>query len=136
MFSGPEDSVNRSATRVLDDCAIGLSGLCLVHCVALPAAAALSPLFGSMADTEWVHVAFVLLAAPISAAIFLPCCREPSRRWPLIALATAALGCLALGAFLPMSSASETMFTVSGSVALAGAHLMNRRHTAGRRPPL
>ncbi|WP_413894670.1 MerC family mercury resistance protein [Pantoea ananatis] len=43
-----------------------MSGLCLLHCLALPLLAAALPLFGVWAEAEWVHVVFVAIAAPLA----------------------------------------------------------------------
>jgi hypothetical protein len=57
--------------KVLDASAVGLSALCLVHCLALPALALLLPVLGFWAQAEWVHVAFVLIAAPVAVLSFV-----------------------------------------------------------------
>lgn len=111
--------------RVLDGSAIGLSGFCLAHCLALPLAAALLPVLGSWADAEWVHLLVVALAAPIAALAFLrPAGDTGSIAW-LRALAASGVALLITGALAP--HALERLLTVAGSLLLASAHIVNWR---------
>ena len=107
-----------------DGFAIGLSGLCLLHCLALPVAASLLPLAGAWAQAEWVHWLFVAVAAPISAWVLL--FRMP-RSWPLIGLAGLGLALLVAGAAGLPSHALETPVTVAGGLMMAFAHALNWR---------
>lgn len=115
------------AVRVLDGSAMSLSGLCMVHCLALPILTAVLPVLGPVARAEWVHILFVAMAAPVAAfALLRP---EHGRPPPLgmVFLGIVGVGLLATGAFGP--EAIETPVTVAGSVSLACAHLWNwRRH--------
>lgn len=117
-----------SITRLLDASAVGLSSLCLAHCLALPVAAAFLPLAGAWAEAEWVHLAFLALAVPISV---LALARSHGWRRPRIAIPAAlGLGALTAGALGWPFEAAETALTVSGGLLLAAAHLLNwrRRH--------
>lgn len=116
--------MTRAAT--FDMAAIGLSGLCIIHCLALPLAAASLPLLGVWADAEWAHWLFVGLAAPVS----LIALARPSRRG--LHLAPLALALLGLSGLLAgvlgwPAETAETGVTVAGSLLLAAAHLLNRR---------
>ncbi|MCW0377706.1 hypothetical protein NB697_000552 [Xanthomonas sacchari] len=112
-----------------DASAMVLSGLCLLHCLALPLLAAALPLFGVWAEAEWVHVVFVAIAAPLAGLALWRGHRRDALPWPLWTLAALGLLSLLAGAFGIPDEASETAMTVSGSLALAGAHLWNwRRH--------
>ncbi|WP_159088803.1 MerC family mercury resistance protein, partial [Xanthomonas fragariae] len=44
----------RAPASLLDSSSIALSGLCLLHCLALPLLAAALPLFGAWSQAEWV----------------------------------------------------------------------------------
>jgi len=111
--------------RLLDGSAIGLSTLCLIHCLALPVAAALLPMLGAWAEAEWLHILFVAVAAPLSALALLQ--GAHGRRAPasLMGLAAIGVGLLAFGAFAAPSEAMETTLTVAGSLCLASAHIWN-----------
>ena len=117
-----------ATARLLDGSAMGLSGLCLIHCLALPVMAALLPALGAWAQAEWVHVVFVAFAAPMAAlALLRPAHGQPA---PPALLALGGLGVvgLGLGAFGPESL--DMPVTVAGSTCLVSAHLWNwRRRT-------
>lgn len=107
--------------------AVALSGLCLLHCLALPVLAALLPVFGAWSDSEWLHAVFVLFAVPLSLTALLRAHarrRLPPRLWLMAALGLAALAAGALG--WPRA-AWETAITVGGSLLLVGAHAWNLR---------
>ena len=113
------------ATRLLDASAMGLSGLCLVHCLALPVAAAALPMLGAWAHAEWVHAAFLAAAVPVSAFALL---RSGGWRAPRIAtLAVAGLMLLAAGVMGWPRETWETALTVTGGLLLASAHVLNWR---------
>lgn len=115
----------RQAASALDGAALGLSGLCLVHCLAMPALAAALPLLGPWVEAEWVHALLVLVAVPVAAAALLRPGHGLRPSGALIALALSGAVLLALGAFGP--PAHERTATVSGSLLLAAAHLLNWR---------
>lgn len=120
-----------SATdRLLDGSAIGLSGLCLAHCLLLPVAAALLPVLGAWADAEWVHGLFVVVAAPLSGLALLTGAKGQRRPRLVLALAASGLVLLLSGAFMAATRDAETMMTVAGSLCLAGAHIANWRRRA------
>jgi len=114
----------RAAT--FDMAAIGLSGLCIVHCLALPVAAASLPLLGVWAEAEWLHGLFVVVAAPISLMALL---RSARRGLPVAPLVLALLGLAGLSAGVLgwPTEAAETLITVIGSLLLAAAHILNWR---------
>lgn len=112
--------------RTGDAVAIGLSGLCLIHCLALPLLVGFLPLLGSWAEAEWVHLGFVGLAVPVSIWTLS---RPPRDTLPKTAVVLAALAFIFLisGAVGYPDEALETPLTVAGGLALAGAHLINWR---------
>lgn len=116
--------------RTGDAVAISLSGLCLVHCLALPVLVGFLPLLGAWAEAEWVHLAFVGLAVPVSIWTLS---RPPRDTLPRVAVVLAAVAFVVLiGAATGYpGEALETPLTVAGGLALAAAHIINWR----RRPP-
>lgn len=116
--------MTRAATY--DMAAVGLSSLCMVHCLALPLLAASLPVVGSWAQAEWVHWLFVGLAAPISLFAFA---RAVPFGLPLGSIALAVLGISGLVAGVAgwPSHEAETLMTVMGSGFLAAAHVLNWR---------
>lgn len=120
--------------KALDASAVGLSALCLVHCLALPALALLLPVLGLWAQAEWVHVAFVLVAAPVAALAFVDLSTRRPRSWPLAIAALLGLTLMIAGALEIPAAVDERALTLLGGALLAGAHLANwrRRHNDAR----
>jgi len=113
-----------------DSVAIGMSSLCLAHCLALPLAASLAPIAGAWADAEWIHWLFVLIATPISLwTLGSP----PNRSTPILGLAGVGLVFLFAGAAGFPSHDLETPATVAGGLLVAAAHILNwrRRRACG-----
>ena len=110
-----------NSPHVLDASAIGLSALCLAHCLALPILAASSPAFSGWIGTEWVHAAVILIAAPLSALALW----YPGQSKLVIGLGIAGVLLLGLGLAHWPAGIGETALTVAGSLALALAHLRN-----------
>jgi hypothetical protein len=144
MLSPDTHETAAEPSRSLDVLAVLLSGLCLVHCLALPALAAFLPFLGAefLAD-ERMHL--WLLVAVVPTSVFA---LGMGYRWhrhrgvaalgllALIPIVVAALG----RNFGNMSESGDRLLTVSGGVVLACAHLRNYslmhaiRHVAHRRP--
>jgi hypothetical protein len=113
-----------TTARLGDLAAIGLSGLCLLHCLALPLVASLLPLAGAWAEHAWVHWAFAWTAAPISLWALT---RRPALA-PMV-LGGIGLALLFAGAAELPSHETETLTTVAGGIIVATAHLLNwNRH--------
>ena len=118
---------NPAASPWGDLSAVALSGLCLLHCLALPLVASLLPVLGAWSEAEWVHVVFVLFALPLSAAALARAHRRralPAWMWAMAALGLALLSAGALG--WP-SAHWETPITVTGSLLLVAVHVCNLR---------
>lgn len=116
-----------SKGAVLDASAVGLSSLCLIHCLALPVLAATLPLAGALAENEWIHRGFVLAAAPITG---LAVWRAFPKDAVFIIGALLGLAILIASAFVEALHDHETLLTVIGALTLASAHLWHwaRRH--------
>lgn len=115
--------------RSSDAAGIGLSALCLVHCLGLPVLIAFSPALVWMED-ERVHL---LLAIGALVVTFVAADGWPSiRSKPLIYLvAGIGLSLLFAGALIEMSEMQERIVTSIGALTLASAHLaswMRTRH--------
>ncbi len=133
VFQSNESFKMKTTTAsALDATAIGLSALCLVHCLALPVLALALPFLGVWARAEWLHVVFVCLAAPIAMLGLIDWRVGRPYAWSLVAQATLGLGLMLAGAFEIPSATWERPLTVVGGVVLATAHIRNwsRRHAA------
>ena len=131
-----------------DGVALGLSGACLAHCLALPVVVAAAPALGaSLFAQPFVHPVLLALAAPAAVwAIGLGARRHG--RWVLPALlAGIGLGVMLLGAapdiwhdaihalaIHDLWHAAEQPLTVLGVSVLAAAHVLNWRRTAAAAP--
>lgn len=123
-----------SIAKALDLSAVGLSALCLVHCLALPALALLLPVLGLWAQAEWVHVTFIAVAAPVAVLSFVDLSTGRPRSWRLLALAASGLALMLAGALEVPAASYERALTVLGGLLLAGAHLANWRGRHARVP--
>lgn len=121
--------------RSQDAMGVGLSGLCLIHCLGLPLIASLAPTMAWM-ENEAIHVALAVFALLVS----LTAMRNWVWGWQGIAirlLAASGLGLLFYGAFGEFSELGERIVTSVGATGLASAHiaswLVSRRdpHRAG-----
>jgi len=119
----------KAAANWMDPAAIALSGLCLVHCLALPALSLALPLLGAWAQAEWVHLVVIALAAPLAVLAL----RARAARGYLV-LAMTGLGLMVVAATAPVSHLGELMLNSAGGLLLATAHALNlrRRHCLTR----
>lgn len=121
----------RNQTR-LDATGVGLSALCVAHCLFLPAAAAATPLmaagFGETVGLshDW-HLVLLAIAAPVSLLGLGWGMRATRAGWPVFAIGLAGLALMAIGASHVFASAAETVLTLAGVTVLAGAHVANWR---------
>ena len=121
------------STDWLDGAAVGLSGLCLLHCLALPFFVGALPMLMPFTESH-MHAQMLYFAVPLSVvAIGIGYARHRNPRVVLAAFAGLAL--LVTGATVAhgnLGIVADRLFTVSGSLVLAAAHLWNgllsRRH--------
>jgi len=115
----------------LERAALGASFLCLVHCLALPILIAALPALSRFLDVpESFHVWMLAFVVPASATALLSGRARHGAAWPL-GIGGVGLLLLGAGALLVPEGAAETVLTISGSLALAAAHVGNwrLRHT-------
>ncbi len=110
---------------------MGLSALCLLHCLALPwllaslPAVTLAALPAGLRDNEWLHLALIIPVMLVSGPVLLKGKPGPLRTVLVLAGFAALIG----GLFLP-NETGETALTVTGAVLLMAAHWerMRREH--------
>jgi hypothetical protein len=111
-----------------DNWGIGLSGLCLIHCVTMAVLPLILPLFQDFFDL-WFHVLMSLFVLFTSFNAFAP--RYKAKGWQLPHwIATFALFMINLGLvfeFLDHHSFGH-LFTIIGSLSLVLAHIWNLKH--------
>ena len=114
-------------TTRLDRMAIGLSGLCLVHCLATSVLLALVASAGSMLGANWIHELGLGLAMIMGAIALGRGVLEHGYSMPS-AIGGLGLGVMAGALTLPHDG-SEAVYTVLGVAILALGHRLN--HIAG-----
>lgn len=107
----------------LDRMAIGLSGLCVVHCLATTVLLALVASAGGMFGAEWIHeiglsLAMVMGVLSLGRGIYEHGYTMPS------AVGGLGLGVMAGALTLPHNG-TEALFTVVGVAILALGHRLN-----------
>ncbi|MGI9326646.1 MAG: MerC domain-containing protein [Pseudomonadales bacterium] len=113
----------------LDRWAIFVSGLCVVHCLAIPATVVLLPAISDPLAREQTLTHWLLLAValPISALALGSGYRRHRSLGTLI-LGIVGLVLLTLGVAHWLGEDLEVPLTVAGGIALIIAHLLNLRH--------
>jgi len=110
-------------TNRLDRMAIGLSGLCVVHCLATTILLALVASAGSMLGATWIHEVGLGLAMVMGAISLGRGILEHGYSMPS-AVGGLGLGVMAGALTLPHNG-SEALFTVVGVAILALGHRLN-----------
>ena len=115
-------------TSGLDRIAIGLSGLCLVHCLATSVFFALVASAGGLLFSPHFHEVGMLLAIPLGALAL------GRGIWAHGYMMPSSIGALGLGvmagALTMPHNGAETLWTLVGVGLLALGHDLNRRATA------
>ena len=112
------------STRRLDRIAIGLSGLCLVHCLATAILLGLLASAGSFIGAEWVHEMGLSLAMILGS---LALGRGIVEHGFMLPSAVGALGLGVMGGALSLPhDGTEALYTVVGVAILALGHELNR----------
>lgn len=106
----------------LDIASLGLSALCVVHCLALPFLVVLLPALTPFTGS-WVHAALVLTAAPIS--LWAIRASHVWRKWQISVPIVTGLILLALAAFIPALADIEVGLSVIGALLIATGHAYN-----------
>lgn len=112
-------------TRLMDNTAVALSALCVLHCLALPVVLiGLPSTLTGMEHTDFTHFLLFLIALPLSSFAMVYGYRMHKKlRYGMVAC----LGILMLGGGLMLHGlAYEVYVTLLGAVILAAAHLGNR----------
>ena len=114
-------------TRLLDRGAIGLSGLCLIHCLAFPVLIALLPALASVLPQQWwVHPAILATAVPLAGVALWRGWRQHGDPRPA-RLGVLGLGLMTAGVLVRDTTVAETVLTVAGGLTVATAHVLNWR---------
>jgi hypothetical protein len=119
---------------VLDRAAVMLSGLCLLHCLALPFLLVSLPALSALSRGH-LHAQILLVAIPVSAIAFgLGFRRHGSRS--VLAFGVLGMLLLVVGGTVAHSYygiVADRSFTISGALVLAVTHYFNSRLVRHRR---
>ena len=130
-----------------DKFAILLSGLCAIHCIALPIIASIIPLLtatvhhGNEVHEFWFHQFILLFIVPVSILALVTGYRSHRRIMPLV---VAGFG-LAILAFIALFAEQllidnviphkgETLLTITGGLIHAAGHILNLQATRRKLP--
>ena len=111
------------ANSLLDRLAIGLSGLCLLHCMAGFVLLSLFALSGDWLDHR-VHVVGLALAMPLAAVALWRGFRQHGRL-PICVLGMIGLGVMTLSLIVAHGGVAEIAVSMAGVSMLALAHWQN-----------
>jgi len=116
------------AAPLLDRAAVVLSGLCLLHCLALPFLILGTPLVAALAGSHW-HAPMLLVVVPVSTfAIVMGYVRHGNR--PIVVAGAVGLLLLVFAGTVAhdaLGAAVDRTLTVIGSLLLASVHWRNSR---------
>ncbi|MFM9828939.1 MAG: MerC domain-containing protein [Sphingomonas sp.] len=121
----PSDVPSRYGLQ-LDQWAIGLSGLCVVHCLASAVLVALAASAGGLLLSPLVHEVGLSFAIALGAIAMGRGVLEHGYMMPA-AIGSLGLGVMAGAISLPHDGSGETLFTLIGVGLLALGHDLNRR---------
>lgn len=112
--------------RGLDHWAIGLSGLCAVHCLASAVLVALAASAGGLLLSPIFHEVGLVVAIGLGAVALGRGVLDHGYMMPA-AIGGLGLGTMAGAISLPHDGSGETLFTLIGVALLALGHDLNRR---------
>ena len=116
------------SSEVLDKVAVTLSGLCLVHCLALPFLVVILPFSGLFSD-DHLHMQMLVLVIPVSVVALALGFRRHRRLGVILAGVTGLL-IITLGGTIAHEHyglITDRLLTVAGSLILAFTHYRNFR---------
>ncbi|MEX2494844.1 MAG: MerC domain-containing protein [Woeseia sp.] len=122
------DNSARKNLPVLDRVAVLLSGICLLHCLALPFLLLALPVLNELAS-DHLHAQMLLVAIPISVIALALGFRRHENPY-VIAFGTLGMALLVIGGTVVHSRyglAADRTFSVSGALVLAVTHYFNSR---------
>ena len=124
------------STRWLDGAAVGLSALCLIHCLALPLLVAGLPFLAQFAEGH-LHAQMLVVVLPLSI-VALGLGYRHHRNLRIVGWGFAGMAILTVGATVAHENwglAADRAFTIVGALILAAAHFYNSVQTRDRKNP-
>ena len=122
------DNSRVTPSNFMDKAAVVLSGLCLVHCLALPVMLVVLPFLNELAQGH-LHAQMLVVVVPVSVFAFARGFRVHGNRY-VIAFGTLGLTLLLVGGTFVHDHyglAADRALTIAGSLVLAVCHFYNSR---------
>jgi hypothetical protein len=120
-----DQSMSKS-TNWLDGAAVGLSALCLIHCLALPLVVAGLPFLAQFSEGH-LHKQMLVVVLPLSI-VALGLGFRHHRNSNIVAAGIAGMALLTIGATVAHENwglLADRTFTITGALILAAAHFYN-----------
>lgn len=119
-----------------DRVGLSLSGICIAHCLLLPVAVSLLPMWSAALDIhDWLHPLFAALLIPTTIIAGIAGFRRHHNRWIIGVLISGLVIIVLTGILLhdALGTTREIAFTSIGSLILISGHLLNwrARHQLG-----
>lgn len=120
----------RDKRSLLDTAAVVMSGICMLHCLALPIALTMLPILNvAVLDEQVFHLLLLVFILPVSVVALAIGCRQHKDRLTLV------LGVLGLSVLLFTAVFGHDFFGINGErivtsmggIVLALAHIQNYR---------
>ena len=119
---------NNRGRRYMDTAAVVLSGVCMLHCLALPIALTILPIVNvTLLDESTFHLIMMAVILPISVIALTIGCRQHTDKLTLF-LGSVGLGVLTITAIFGhdlLGLTGERIVTSVGGLILAAAHIQN-----------
>jgi hypothetical protein len=124
------DQNKSKSTSWLDGAAVGLSALCLIHCLALPLLVAGLPFFAQFSEGH-LHAQMLVVVLPLSI-IALSLGFRHHRSAVIVSTGIVGMAILTIGATIAheqLGIVADRIFTIVGALVLATAHFYNTART-------
>ncbi len=122
---------NPALNGLVDRIGIGLSGVCLLHCIGSMMLVAMVASVGGLALNPIFHEVGLFLAIPLGLYAFTRGFRVHGRSAPAV-VGVSGLLAMAFALSLKHGAPAELGLTIAGVVLLAIGHFLNVRASAGR----
>ena len=121
---------NKPKTKKLDNLSIWLSGICMMHCLALPLITISVPLISEIFNTHY-HEIMLFIVIPISSIALFKGFKY-HRKAPIVFTGFFGAFLIIIGATVihdQYDGFTESLFTITGSLLLALTHFMKSRNS-------
>jgi hypothetical protein len=128
------DNSSSETSSVLDNTAVVLSGLCLVHCLLLPFIVGALPFLGQFGSGH-LHLQMLVIVLPVSS-IALALGFRKHENWHIIGWGSLGMLLLVVGGTIAhgyYGLMADRLFTIVGALMLAVTHYYNNRLSRGCR---